>query len=62
MAKFNQVVLQAVENGFTVSITKLELTERGYQPSESHFIAHNLEDALEIVKEGGPPAKLKLAK
>lgn len=53
MAVFQQVVIRAVENGYMVSITKAELTERGYQPSDTHFIASNLEEALDLTKSGG---------
>lgn len=39
MAKFSQAVVRKLENGYVVSVTTLELTERGYSPVEVHHIA-----------------------
>lgn len=46
---FSQAIIRKVDNGFVVSITELELTERGYVPSETHKIASTLDDAVEFV-------------
>ena len=39
MANFTQAVVRKVENGYVVSVTTLELGERGLQPVETHRIA-----------------------
>ena len=46
---FSQAVIRKLDNGFVVSITELELTDRGYQPVETHKIATNLDDAVDFV-------------
>lgn len=46
---FKQVIVRTVENGFMVSVTKDELSERGYIPIETHFIAPDLDAVLKIV-------------
>jgi uncharacterized linocin/CFP29 family protein len=56
---FSQAVVRKLENGFVVSITELELTERGYQPVETHNIATTIEDALDFIN---PKPKLTAAK
>ena len=48
---FQKALIVAVENGYMVSLTKLDLTERGYVPTDTHYIASNLSDAIDIVQE-----------
>jgi uncharacterized linocin/CFP29 family protein len=61
---FQKALIVAVENGFMVSLTKLDLTERGYVPSDSHYIAADLKDAIAIVedKKGATKGSLEIVK
>ena len=53
MAKFAQALVRKLENGYVVSITTLELTERGYQPTENHFIAAGDAEVLKLLELDG---------
>ena len=59
---FQKALVVAVENGYMVSLTKDELTERGYQSTDKHFIAETLDKALELIREGkgGSAPQIKL--
>ena len=46
---FSQAVIRKVDNGYVVSVTELELGERGYVPVETHKIASTMDDAVNIV-------------
>jgi hypothetical protein len=56
---FSQAVVRKVDNGYVVSVTELELTDRGYVPNETHKIATTLDEAVEILN---PKPKLQAAK
>ena len=56
---FSQAVIRKVDNGYVVSVTELELGERGYVPVETHKIATTLDEAVEILN---PKPKLQAAK
>lgn len=58
MASFSQAVIRKLENGYVVSVTKLELSERGYQPVETHFIATTDEEVLEKLEIGSKTASV----
>lgn len=39
MANFTQAVVRKLENGYVVSVTKMDVTDQGYRPVEVHHIA-----------------------
>ena len=49
MAKFSQAVVRKLENGYVVSVTTLELTERGYSPVEVHHIASDVATVIKFL-------------
>ena len=52
MANFTQAVVRKLENGYVVSITKLDVGERGLQPVETHNIANNDAEVLTLLELG----------
>lgn len=53
---FQQVIIRSVENGYMVSITKLEMGERGWQPVDAHYIAKDLQEVQDFVLDKKKPA------
>ena len=61
MANFSQAVIRKLENGYVVSVTNLELSERGYQPVEVHHIASDDETVIKFLGlSDKTPSKVKL--
>lgn len=56
MANFSQAVIRKVENGYVVSVTTLDIGERGLQPVETHHIASDDETVIKFLGFAQPAA------